>query len=118
MVTNTFVFECRACLEEVFAHTFFSEPRAGHAEVVTHTFHEPRSGHAEVVTTLLDAGAYVDSCDGQEFTALHNACRRGNVKVVEVLLTRNARVNLSNDFAQVVLSRGGRCLRRRPPCSR
>lgn len=59
---------------------------------------------AELVEALLKAGAYVDTQDSDQNTALHKACENGDNGIVKLLLENNADVELENDDGETPLS--------------
>lgn len=59
---------------------------------------------AELVEALLDSGAYVDTQDSDQNTALHKACENGNNEIVKLLLSNNADVDIENDYSETPLS--------------
>jgi hypothetical protein len=47
----------------------------------------------KLIKLLIDRGADVNKCDHNMFTPLHRACLIGDVRLIEILLQRNAIVN-------------------------
>lgn len=62
-----------------------------------------------VAKVLIDKGARVNAIDGAESnTALHEACRRGDLKVAQVLIDHKANVNAKRQVWQVAAALGCR----------
>jgi len=53
-----------------------------------------REGHLEMVSLLLEFGADVNFTGDDEVPALSYAAQRGQIKVIDVLIRKNARVSL------------------------
>ena len=60
----------------------------------TRLFKAAKSGDVRVLRDVLDAGVDVDGLDGNKWTALHEACRWGQLEAVEVLLAAGADPNM------------------------
>ena len=62
-----------------------------------------RKGSLPVAQALLDAGADVDQMDNRHETALFDAVRYRRLWAVDMLLSRNAHVDIKNDLGNTPL---------------
>lgn len=58
-----------------------------------------------MVQYLLSKKANIHQKDKDGWSALHNACSRGNLPIVRLLVERNARVNAQNKTGHTPLSK-------------